>query len=169
MTNGLDRSSPGGGDQGFTLIELMVVVLIIAILLAIAIPTFLGARTRAQNAATQTLLRNTLTAEKTYYTDAQNYTDGTGSPNPLLAVEPGIPYNVGTMAAPALVGTVSLAVSADFSEVCLIAHSSSGVNFTLSDVTIGANQGTWYAKSFTGGCDSTVGASPAALNTTGWK
>src|SRR5581483_5399195 len=36
-------------EEGFTLIELMVVVLIIAILIAIAIPTFLGARTRANN------------------------------------------------------------------------------------------------------------------------
>ncbi|MHB8512537.1 MAG: prepilin-type N-terminal cleavage/methylation domain-containing protein, partial [Actinomycetota bacterium] len=38
-------------ESGFTLIELMVVVLIIAILIAIAIPTFLGARQRAQNRA----------------------------------------------------------------------------------------------------------------------
>src|SRR6516225_6771234 len=60
-------------EDGFTLIELMVVVLIIAILIAIAIPTFLGARQRAQDRAAQSDLRNGLTAEKTNYTDAQTY------------------------------------------------------------------------------------------------
>src|SRR4051795_12475232 len=63
-------------EGGFTLIELMVVVLIIAILIAIAIPTFLGARQRAQDRAVQSNLRNALTAEKTYYTDNQTYGDG---------------------------------------------------------------------------------------------
>src|ERR1700686_2243831 len=87
-------------EDGFTLIELMVVVLIIAILLAIAIPTFLGVRTRAQDSAAQTALRNVLTAEKAYYIDSQKYTNGTGAPNPLLAVEPAIPYIVNSMAAP---------------------------------------------------------------------
>ena len=41
------------GEDGFTLIELMVVVLIIAILIGIAIPTFLGARQKAQDRAAQ--------------------------------------------------------------------------------------------------------------------
>src|SRR5260221_13714636 len=73
-------------EEGFTLIELMVVVLIIAILIAIAIPTFLGARQRAQNRAAQSSLRNALTAAKTAYTDASDYStaDATG----LLAIEP---------------------------------------------------------------------------------
>jgi type IV pilus assembly protein PilA len=61
-------------ERGFTLIELMVVVLIIAILIAIAIPTFLGARQRAQDRAAQSNVRNALTAEKTFFTDGQVYT-----------------------------------------------------------------------------------------------
>ena len=56
-------------EDGFTLIELMVVVLIIAILIAIAIPTFLGAQDRARDRGAQSDLRNALTAAKTLATD----------------------------------------------------------------------------------------------------
>ena len=63
-----------GNEEGFTLIELMVVVLIIAILIAIAIPTFLGARTRAQDRQAQSNLRNAFAAEKVVYTDNQTFT-----------------------------------------------------------------------------------------------
>ena len=60
-------------EEGFTLIELMVVVLIIAILLAIAIPTFLGARNGANARAAQSDLRNALTAEDTNWTNNQAF------------------------------------------------------------------------------------------------
>jgi type IV pilus assembly protein PilA len=60
-------------DKGFTLIELMVVVLIIAILIAIAIPTFLGLRERAQDRGAQAELRDGLTAAKAFYTDDESY------------------------------------------------------------------------------------------------
>ena len=61
-------------QDGFTLIELMVVVLIIAILIAIAIPTFLGLRQRAQDRAAQSDLRNGLTGAKAFYTDNETFT-----------------------------------------------------------------------------------------------
>jgi prepilin-type N-terminal cleavage/methylation domain-containing protein len=54
-------------EAGFTLIELMVVLLIIAILLAIAIPTFLGVTNTASDRAAQSNLTNALTESKTLY------------------------------------------------------------------------------------------------------
>ncbi len=77
-------------EDGFTLIELMVVVLIIAILIAIAIPTFLGARERAQDRASQSSLRNALTAAKTAYTDASDYSASLDTD--LDAIEPSLTY-----------------------------------------------------------------------------
>src|SRR6266566_5533560 len=77
-------------EKGFTLIELMVVVLIIAILIAIAIPTFLGARQRANNRAAQSSLRNALTAAKTLFTDNNDYTAAGNTA--LAGVEPSLTF-----------------------------------------------------------------------------
>ena len=79
-----------GNEEGFTLIELMVVVLIIAILIAIAIPTFLGARQRANNRAAQSSLRNALTAAKTLFTDNNDY-NAAGN-TALAGVEPSLTF-----------------------------------------------------------------------------
>jgi prepilin-type N-terminal cleavage/methylation domain-containing protein len=61
-------------ESGFTLIELMVVLLIIAILLAIAIPTFLGVTGSANDRAAQSNLTNALTeASAVYQGNNQSY------------------------------------------------------------------------------------------------
>jgi type IV pilus assembly protein PilA len=77
-------------DEGFTLIELMVVVLIIAVLLAIAIPTFLGVQNKAKDRAAQSSVRNTLTAAKAMYADDSNFDGATDAA--LLAVEPSLTF-----------------------------------------------------------------------------
>ncbi len=88
------RDQARSTDDGFTLIELMVVVLIIAILLAIAIPTFLGAQNKAKDRSAQSSLRNGLTAAKTIFTDSSDYDRPpiVGAANPLQDVEPSLQF-----------------------------------------------------------------------------
>ncbi len=60
-----------GSDEGFTLIELMVVILIIGILVAIAVPSFIAVRNRGYQAQAKSNLRNAVTAISTYGTDEE--------------------------------------------------------------------------------------------------
>ncbi len=62
-------------ESGFTLIELLVVVLIIGILAAIAIPSFLSQRQKAQDAEAKTDARTAQTAQETYFTNENAYTN----------------------------------------------------------------------------------------------
>lgn len=62
-------------EKGFTLIELMIVIAIIGILAAIAIPQFSAYRQRSYNATAEADLRNAATAQEAYYVDNQGYTN----------------------------------------------------------------------------------------------
>jgi len=60
-------------QKGFTLIELLIVVAIIGILAAIAIPQFASYRQKAYNSAAQSDLKNTKTNLESYFADYQHY------------------------------------------------------------------------------------------------
>ena len=146
-------------DEGFTLIELMMVVLIIAILIAIAIPTFLGARQRAQDRAAQSDLRNGLTAEKTVYTDAQTYDNDTA----IKAAQVETSLKWGTQLT-AVVGNSSSTTTNDV--VCLTEKSKSGTVFSIADVAAGGNAGTFFNKG--GDCSDLTPATLSGAWNTGW-
>ena len=96
-------------ERGFTLIELMIVVSIIAILAGILIPNFVYARAQAMTAACESNLRSIATAAELYYADQQVYpssgdvsialftTNGTSYLNSVptdpAATTPGAPYS----------------------------------------------------------------------------
>ncbi len=56
-------------EKGFTLIELMIVIAIIGILSAIAIPNFITYRRRSENSAANSDVKNAYTFAQAYFTD----------------------------------------------------------------------------------------------------
>ena len=129
-------------EEGFTLIELMVVVLIIAILIAIAIPTFLGARERAQNRAAQSNLRNALTAEKTFFTDDETFTADMAAAGDLDSIEPSLDWGAAADQVAVVIGDADGVAD---SLVCIQTDSKSGSTFAIADIAVGPNAGTYYA------------------------
>src|SRR5450631_17398 len=82
-----------GEDAGFTLIELMVVLLILAILLAIAIPTFLGVTKSANDRAAQSNLNTALlNAKAQYQQNSQSYPTSANLVTALTSAEPSVQF-----------------------------------------------------------------------------
>jgi type IV pilus assembly protein PilA len=150
----------GERDGGFTLLELMVVVLIIAILIAIAIPTFLGARQRAQNRAAQSKLRSALMVEKSIYADTRAYSSNVSASGPLVTGERSLTFRANGSMPASTAGSVYVYVPAGGASVTLGARSASGRCFYLRDVASGTGAGTFYGQ-------NTTCTAPSATTVTG--
>ena len=68
------RTTAIGDERGFTLIELLYVLVIIGVLIAIAVPSFLGFKDRAQQRTAAANVREAVPDAEAYYTDNGTYT-----------------------------------------------------------------------------------------------
>ena len=136
----------GEADGGFTLIELMVVLLIMAILLAIAIPTFLGVKGGAQDRAAQSNLNTALTNAKAVYGNNQTYGTAASAQSSLSSSEASLSF---VAAATASTGQNSISVGTDTSGngILLVNLSSGGDCWGIltNETTTSTGQGasTW--------------------------
>ncbi len=124
----MDRNG-GSREAGFSLVELMVVILVVGMLIAIALPTFLGARARAADRAIQTDMRTGLAAALAYYAQTRDWTGFDLAQ--ALREEPRIPW----VEDPGGPGRGEIAIHVhDDQELLLVGLSSSGAYFCLAQV-----------------------------------
>lgn len=109
--------------KGFTLIELLIVVVIIGILAAIAIPKFAATKDKAKLASVKSDLRNIMTAQEAYFSDA-----GTGYTSALTE----------TMFKPSAGNTFSVAGTAS-SFTATVTNASISVAPNSCTVTVGSS------------------------------
>jgi type IV pilus assembly protein PilE len=87
-TDRLQKTGLRASLRGFTLVELMIVVVVVGILASIAYPTFTQQIIKANRSAAQSFMLNVASRQERYLLDARGYTDTLGAGGLNLSVPP---------------------------------------------------------------------------------
>jgi prepilin-type N-terminal cleavage/methylation domain-containing protein len=153
------RPAPASSHRsdGFTLVELMVVVLAIAILLAIAIPTFLGARARSHDAAAKSSLRVAIEVVAAAGADGAPL----NTPTLMAAEEASLHYTLGASTGPKMIS-----MSGSLTAPAFAALSASGTCWAVSSTAAQQQISATTISSCRGSALSLLGRFPAGhINT----
>jgi prepilin-type N-terminal cleavage/methylation domain-containing protein len=155
-------------EDGFTLVELMVVIVILSILIVMGLPTFLGVKARFQDRGAQTDLRNAVLSARILFTDSATFTSANEGGAGLVTVVPNMCYVAGGTASIAT-GTVPCASGAGGGSISVASTATqfSAARMSASTscfVILDAATGTKYGKTTAANCDA--GWAGAAGNVT---
>jgi type IV pilus assembly protein PilA len=128
------------GQMGFSLIELLVVILIIGVLAAIALPAFLGQRQKGQDSSAKSAARNLVSAVESFYVTSKTYV-GAASDNDV--------QKSGVLGSGAGQADISTATTSGYT---LVGHSASGNSFTISKTGAGNTIDRTCTTTGSGGC-----------------
>lgn len=135
-------------DEGFTLVELVVVLGILAILIVQSFTTFVGLRERANNRRAESNVRNAFAAARIYYNVDVSYT---GDPTLMETVEPAFVWQDAPLA-PADDDTAIYVAAYDSGQTLVLAGRTDERCFFLRDAATGPPSGLYYSYNSSGAC-----------------